>query len=312
MATAKRKINWRAYNQELIGRGSITFLFSKDITSSWYNRGRSGRGGFQKVYSDVAIEALSLVRFKYKMTLRSVQGFSQDLFKLSGHGGIKTPHFSTLSRRLEKSEIKLRGGKWAKKLGKAKENTYVVVDSTGLKVFGEGEWKVRQHGYSKRRTWRKLHLCVDERDSEILSVSLTDNSFKDNELLPGMLEGYEGQVSCVSGDGAYDASNCWDFCRSTGIHGIFPPRRGAKIQRHGNKAGAPLDRDEHIRMIRRKGRKRWRGDSGYSRRSLAETAVFRFKALFGDRLASRNFACQANEALLKCKLLNMMACPKVL
>ena len=314
MATKKRKrkINWRVYNEKLINRGSITFLFSKKVVSSWYNRVPSGRGGFQKVYSDTAIEVLSLIRFQYKLTLRSVQGFAKSLFKLSGFRGIRVPHFATLSRRLGKSKISLSGGKRGGRSGKAKENIYVVVDSTGLKVFGEGEWKVRQHGYSKRRTWKKLHLCVDEKDSEIISVSLTDNSFKDNELLPDMLEGSEAQVSCVSGDGAYDASNCWDFCRSSGIRGIFPPRRGARIQRHGNRDGPSLDRDEHIRMIRRRGRKRWKEESGYSRRSLAETAVYRFKALFGDRLFSRKFDCQANEAFLKCKLLNMMAVPKVL
>ena len=129
-----------------------------------------------------------------------------------------------------------------------------MIDSTGLKVFGEGEWKVRQHGYTKRRTWKKLHLCVNESNSEIISASFTDNSFKDNEVFKEMLEGMESKVSKVSGDGAYDAQECWDFCHSRGIKGIFPPRKGAKIKKHGNCKGEVLPRDEHIRMIRRMGK----------------------------------------------------------
>ena len=204
------------------------------------------------------------------------------------------PDYTTLSRRLEKCEIKIRK---KRKSGKVKsgENIHVVVDSTGLKVFGEGEWKVRQHGYTKRRTWRKIHLCVDESSNEIIGACLTDNSFKDNEVLPGMLKENKKGIVRISGDGAYDASNCWNFCQSNGIEGVFPPRRGARIKRHGNCAGPPLQRDEHIRMIRRGGKKRWKGESGYSRRSIAETAMYRIKALFGERILSRRFANQANE-----------------
>ena len=306
-----KKINWSAYNKELVRRGSITFWFSEDIAKHWYDVTSSGKG-FLRVYTDIAIQTLSMVRFQYNLTLRGVQGFAESLTKLiPGLFGLNIPDYSTLCRRMKKSQVDM--GKIRKRAGK--ENIHVVIDSTGLKVFGEGEWKVRQHGYSKRRTWQKLHLAVDEKNSDIISVSLTECSFKDNELLPDMLNGLEGDISRVSGDGAYDARNCWDFCHNTGIEGIFPPRRGAKIRTHGNsKVSDPpsLGRDNHIRQLRRMGKKRWKLASGYSRRSIAETAMQRFKMLFGDRLLSREFARQANEVFIKCKMLNQMAVPKVL
>ena len=244
----KRKINWPAYNKQLVRRGSLTFLFSEDVAHNWYNTSPKG-SGFQRVYTDTAIEVLSLIRFQFRLTLRATQGFVESLAQLIPElSSLNIPDYSTLSRRLRNCQISF--GKI-----KSKEAVYVVIDSTGLKVFGEGEWKVRQHGYTKRRTWKKLHLCVNESNSEIISASFTDNSFKDNEVFKEMLEGMESQVSKVSGDGAYDAQECWDFCHSRGIKGIFPPRKGAKIKKHGNCKGEVLPRDEHIRMIRRMGKK---------------------------------------------------------
>ena len=244
----KRKINWKAYNKQLIQRGSLTLLFSEDVAHNWYNTSPKG-SGFQKVYTDTAMEILSLIRFQFRLTLRATQGFVESLVSLiPGLSGINIPDYSTMSRRLRKCQIGL---------GRIKsgEAIYAVLDSTGLKVFGEGEWKVRQHGYSKRRTWRKLHLCVNEANSEILSVSLTDNTCRDNEVFGEILGGLESEVSKASGDGAYDTKDCWDFCHSHGIEGVFPPRKGAKIKKHGNRKGEVLPRDEHIRMIRRIGKK---------------------------------------------------------
>ena len=212
---------------------------------------------------------------------------------------------STLSRGLESAQISL--GKL-----KSGEQVHVVIDSTGLKVFGEGEWKVRQHGYSKRRTWRKLHLCVDESNGQILSSSLTDNSYKDNELFKDLVEGLEDHIDKASADGAYDSKECWQHCQDNDIQGIFPPRKGAKLKQHGNSKKDRLQRDEHIRAIRHKGKDQWKKDSGYSRRSISETAMYRFKTLLSDKLSSREFQRQAAEAFIKCKILNKMTVPSAL
>ena len=244
----KRRINWKAYNKQLVERGSLTFLFSEDIVHNWYNSSPKG-SGFQKVYTDTAIEVLSLIRFQFHLTLRATQGFAQSLIQLlPGLSGLNIPDYSTLSRRLRNCQINLG-------TIKSKEAIYVVIDSTGLKVFGEGEWKVRQHGWTKRRTWKKLHLCVNGSNSEIISASFTDHSFKDNEVFADLLEGLGSEVSTVRGDGAYDTWKCWNFCHSHGIKGNFPPRKGAKIKKHGNRKGEKLPRDETIRMIRRIGKK---------------------------------------------------------
>ena len=179
----------------------------------------------------------------------------------------------------------------------------------GHPLYGEGEWKVRQHGYSKRRIWKKLHLAVDESNSQIESVVLSDNSFKDNELFEDLLDSVDDKISQVSADGAYDSRNCYDICKGKGINLVVPPRKNAVIERHGNCHDPPLPRDIHIREIKKIGRKKWKEKQKYHRRSVSETAMYRFKALFGDKLSSREFQRQANEVFIKCKRLNQMKTP---
>jgi len=162
MGKRLKQINWKSYNKKLIERGSITFWFPPDVKDRWLNA--STGPGFQKIYSDEAIEVVSMIRFFFKQPLRATQGFTASLMALLGFD-LPVPDYSTLSRRMRKLEVKLG------KLQSKGKNIHVVLDSTGLKVFGEGEWKVRQHGYSKRRTWMKLHLTVDEADGEMLSMS---------------------------------------------------------------------------------------------------------------------------------------------
>ena len=219
MGKRLKEINWKSYNKELIRRGSITFWFSDDVVDSWYSAS-TGRG-FQKIYSDSAIEILSMIRFRFHLTLRSTQSFFESLVQLMSLS-FQVPDYSTLSRRLDKCDVHL--GKL-----KCSEPVHVVIDRTGLKVFGEGEWKVRQHGYSKRRTWTKLHLCVDEGNQQIISTSLTENSFKDNEVFEDLLYDLENHVGQASANRAYDTKNCWDFCEYNDIKGTFPPKKGALL-----------------------------------------------------------------------------------
>jgi hypothetical protein len=242
MGKRLKKINWKTYNKKLIERGSITFWFPKDIEDRWLND--SIGPGFQKIYSDEAIEVVSMIRFFFKQPLRATQGFTGSLMELLGFD-LPVPDYSTLSRRMKKLEVKLG------KLKSKGKRIHVVLDSTGLKVFGEGEWKVRQHGYSKRRTWMKLHLAVDEADGEILSMSLTENSFKDNELFEDLLKGLEDKISDVSADGAYDDQKIWDFCEEKKINPLIPPKKNAVLKQHGNSKSPPLKRDETIRAIKK-------------------------------------------------------------
>src|SRR5207253_470162 len=177
---------------------------------------------------------------------------------------------------------------------------------TGIKVYGEGEWKVRQHGYTKRRTWRKLHLCVDERTREILVAGGSTNSISDGEMLPGMLGEVGGEISQVSCDGIYDQRKCYEAINEVRARAAIPPRRGARIWQHGNSLKERLVRDENLRSIRKQGRKKWKEEVGYHRRSLAETTVLRYKTIFGDRSQSRKIENQFVEMFIKCAALNRM------
>lgn len=301
----RSQINWPLYNKSLVERGKITFWFSEDVEKSWYNKKKSGGRGASNTYSQAAIDALSLVRFRFALTLRETQGFAESLAELMGLN-VDIPDYTTLCRRLLSASqdiaAKLQSGK----------SVHVVVDSTGLKVFGEGEWKVRTHGYSKRRTWMKLHLSVNEKDNQILSMVLTDNSFKDSEVFEDLMEDIEADIDQATGDGAYDAKNCWNWAAENEVRGVFPPRKDAKIKIHGNSDDEPTERDEHIRLRRRVGKKKWKKKTKYSRRSIAETAMYRFKTLLGEYLSSRWFPNQVAEAAIKCRVLNMMATPAML
>jgi hypothetical protein len=295
-------IDWKSYNRSLINRGQITFWFSEDVLADWIAPSTGKRGG-QTFYTDTAIDVLSVLRFRFGLTLRSAQGFAESLVQLMGVA-LPIPDYSTLCRRLPALPAKLEG-----QLSR-KESLHVVVDSTGLKVYGEGEWKVRQHGISKRRTWLKLHLAVDSGNNQILSAALSTNDFKDNQLFSDLVDNIPGDIGQVSADGAYDSKDCFAKAKERSFFPTFPPRRGAKLKNHGNSSGPKNPRDENIRGVRKLGRKAWKKSVNYHQRSLSETAMYRFKTIFGERVSSREFDRQAAEAFLKCRILNKMKTPK--
>jgi transposase len=173
-------------------------------------------------------------------------------------------------------------------------------------VYGEGEWKTRQHGVSKRRTWRKLHLGVDEATGEIVAMVVTTNNVADGEVLEDLLDQIEHEIEQVSTDGAYDHRHCYDEIDARGAKAVIPSRKDAKVWQHGNRKDKPHQRDENLRSIRKHGRKRWKRDSGYHRRSIAETTMFRLKTIFGGNLSARKFDNQAVELFIKCAALNRM------
>lgn len=291
--------NWAEYNQALVRRGSITLWISDDVISAWQATPSNPRprGGQQK-YADGAIECLLMVKSVYHLTLRATEGFAQSLCDLL-HLALPIPDYTTVCRRAKTLSVALPTT--------AQGPIYAVLDSTGLKVFGEGEWKVRQHGYSKRRTWRKLHLSVDEASGEIQAEVLTEANVDDAEAALELLEQTAVEIERLGGDGAYDKEKVYTAAQEHGVGRIvIPPRRDAHIWQHGNCTAPPHPRDENLRRIREVGRRRWKQESGYHRRSLAETAVFRFKTIFGDHLSARELARQKTEARIKCAALNCM------
>lgn len=291
-------IDWPEYNKSLIERGKLSFWISHDLKEVWYSDLE------ETTYSDRAIEVLSVLRFKFGLKLREIEGFARSLFSWIGLD-LKVPSYSTLCRRLGKLNLVF----WQEI--SPDDRIHVVVDSTGLKVYGEGEWKVRIHGHSKRRTWRKVHFAVDEKNNRILGVVLTTNDFKDNEVFRQLIGQIElNNISQVTGDGAYDDKKCFAWAEDNKIRVVFPPRRGAKIQQHGNSKKKAKIRDILIRGISKYGRRAWKKRVKYHRRSIAETAMYRLKTLLGDRLQSRKFENQWAEILIKVNILNKMETPR--
>lgn len=290
--------NWPEYDTSLRQRGSLTFWISQELLENWATKKRTGVRGASPTYTDAAIETLAVVKYLFGQASRQAEGLLASIFELM-KVKLPVPDHTTLSRRLAKLELRMP----VKPKQKAR---HVVCDSTGVKVYGEGEWKVRQPGYSKRRTWRKLHLCVDEESREIMAVGATTNSISDGEMLPELLAAVGGEISQVSCDGIYDQRKCYEAINGVKARAAIPPRRGARIWQHGNSRKERFVRDENLRAIRKQGRKAWKEEVGYHRRSLAETMVFRYKTIFGDRLQSRKIENQFTEMFIKCAVLNRM------
>lgn len=268
------------------------------MIDAWEHDNAEWKVGRPFVYSDVAIEALLMLRELFRLPYRQTEGLGRALVKLM-QADVAIPDYTSLQKRAAKLNITLEVDK------SMAGPIDVVVDSTGLKVYGEGEWKVRKHGAGKRREWRKLHLAVDPDTHEIVAQALTENSGHDADQVDDLLDQVEGEVQNFYGDGAYDQWKVYDSLDEREIGSIIPPRKNAKIKQHGNASGDPLPRDECIRQIRRDGRKAWKESIGYHRRSLAETAMHRMKCCFGDKLKNREFENQQTEAALRCKLLNL-------
>jgi hypothetical protein len=285
--TTYRLRNWSQYTNALKQRGSITFHFAPDVAQGWMSQHKTGRKGASPTYADQAIAACLSVKIVFGLPLRQTQGFVQSVLRLLDLSHLPTPDYSTLCRRQKDLSVPLSHSR------SPREPIHVVVDSTGLKVFGEGEWQVKKHGASKRRTWRKLHLGVDEATGEIVAVVTTEADVADGTAFPRVLAQVEPPLRQCSCDGAYDWWQIWEAIEARGAKATIPPRSGAVIRQHGNCAASPLPRDEVLRAIRRSGLRRWKQESGYSRRSLAETAMMRQKVLFGSGLWSRSLARQS-------------------
>jgi hypothetical protein len=291
-----RITNWRKYNESLVKRGSITFWFSQEVIDQWHHPNNRPKVGRPFVYSDMAVECLLVLRELFQLPYRQTEGLGRSLVELM-ELSLDIPDYTSLAKRAAKLGISLD-------VGRHRGAIDVVVDSTGLKVFGEGEWKMRKHGKSKRRTWRKLHLAINPDTQEIEAETLTENNCDDASQADPLLDQLHNPTNAFYGDGAYDKWKVYDTLEKRGTKAIIPPQRNAKISQHGNSGARPLSRDEAIREIRRHGRRRWKERVGYHRRSLSETAMHRMKCCFGDHLKNRLLPNQQTEARLRSKILN--------
>ena len=290
--------NWSKYDKALVQRGSITFWMSDDFEKTWRHTGKKQRGS-QFDYSDQAMLVMLTVKEVFHLTNRGVEGFVRSLLRMMKIN-LPVPDHSTLSRRSQELKVKLPK--------KTSQSLNIVMDSTGLKIYGEGEWKVRMHGVSKRRTWLKLHVGANPEGGEIQAVLLTQNNVSDDQVVETLLEQIEQTILDFAADGAYDKRKVYDSlnAHSPDVTILIPPRKNARIWKHGNTKNERLKRDENLRSIRKDGRKEWKEKSGYHVRSLAETIMFRLKTIFGNGLSARLIETQTTQALIRCMALNKM------
>lgn len=297
-----RITNWPEYNRALKNRGGLTIWFSDADISAWKNQEYTGEKGRPKIYSNEAILCALVIRAVFHLPLRALEGFLSSIIealKLS----LPVPSYTQISRR----SVDL--GKALSRLS-TRRPTDLVFDSTGLKVYGEGEWKVRQHKASKRRTWRKLHIALDPKSGEVICSELTTCSEGDAETGERMLEKAPKTVRKVYGDGAYDSADFRKGIHQKGAQAIIPPPRNARINPQSKEPEIQA-RNDDITIIRGfggddKARKIWKVLIGYHRRSLVETMMYRIKQLLGPSLRSRTMDRQSVESKVKCLVINKM------
>jgi hypothetical protein len=308
-AQGNRISNWAEYNKALVTRGSITFWISEDSSSSWYYDGKRAPGG-RKVYSDHAVMICLTLKEMYSLTLRQTQGFVDSIAQLISDSSIKSPSYSQLCRRRQSISVKLS------KKAKFSQNHCVLVDSTGIKIYGQTEWYESKYGKKQRQKWRKLHVLVDHHSQSILGAKLTVAYTHDathfNDLINMLPK--DSRAQTIIGDGCYSLHQCHDAADRYGAHLLAPPHCNALLQREnrGYKyKPATLRRDEAIEYVRKHethelGLAAWKESVNYHRRSLVETAMFRLKTIFGEEIRAKNLHIQQQVMYIRCLALNKM------
>jgi hypothetical protein len=291
-----RVTNWTEYDAALCRRGSLTVWFTEEAIRAWRAEPRTTRGG-QPWCSPLAILTALTLWAVFCLALRQTEGLIGSILHLLGLD-LAVPDHTTLSRRAATLEVpRPRPGTGP---------VHLLVDSTGLKLGGPGEWLVEKHGTKKRRAWRKLHLGVDAETGRIEAVELTANEVDDGSRVGPLLDQVADPLASFTGDGAYDRADVYGAvaARHPETAVVVPPRRDAVPSAAAETE--PTRRDQHVRSIAEQGRLGWQKASGYNRRALAEAMISRYKRVIGDALRSRTDRRQVTEVAIAVRALNRM------
>jgi Transposase DDE domain len=296
----RRVTNWAAYDASLRQRGSLTIWFSDAAIAGWRAELRTTRGG-QSWYSPLAILTALTLRAVFRLALRQTEGLIGSIIHLLGLS-LAVPDHSTLSRRAATLDVpQLRSS-----AGTGTEPVHLLVDSTGLKLCGAGEWLVEKHGAKTRRSWRKLHIGMDANTGEIVATALTTNDTDDASQIGPLLDQVEKPLASLTADGAYDQDSVYaavaDHHPDAAV--IVPPRATAVLS--ATAETEPTQRDRHLQCIAEKGRMGWQKTSGYNARSRVETAIGRYKRVIGDGLRFHKDERRATEVAVAVGVLNRM------
>ncbi len=291
-----RVTNWPEYDAALRARGSLTVWFTAEAIAAWRAEPRTTRGG-QPHHSDLAIATALTLRAVFRLALRQTEGLVGSILHLPGLDPA-VPDRSTMSRRARTLELP--------RTRRGRRPMHLLVDSTGLRLSGPGEWLAGRHGSKARRLWRKLHLATDA-DTGGIAAELAGHDADDGgQVVEALLDGYGGPVASFAADGAYDRA---DACaavaaRSPRAAVVIPPRSSAVLSAAGN--AEPTQRDAHIAAIAAHGRMGWQRRSGYNWRALVEADASRWKRIIGDGLRSRTDDRRSAEAAIAARALNRM------
>ena len=290
--------NWAEYDAGLRRRGSLTLWVTDEAMAKWQAAPRPTPGG-QPCYSDLAIETGLMLRLAFHLPLRQTEGLMTSIFELMGVS-LSIPDHSTLSRRAGRLAAISKG------CCLPDGPVHLLIDSTGLKVYGAGEWLQEKHGVRARRTWRKLHLAVDVDTGMTLAVTLTENDEGDPSQVGPLLEQIDTKIGSVTADGAYDGAPTYATiaAHAGDIPVIIPPHVTAVLSE--NAATSPTQRDQHITLLADEGRLAWQKETGYGKRALVETTMGRYKTIIGPSLRARELPGQRAEAAIGVAVLNRM------
>lgn len=293
--------NWKAYNESLCKRGSLTLWIEESVLREWKQVSNDKKVVGEKLYPDSIIQCCLLLGKVYHQPLRQTTGFVESLLVMIGCKDFQVPDYSTLCRRQSCLSVEVsRAWESGKKID-------IAIDSTGLKVYGEGEWKVRKYGASKRRTWRKLHIGIDIDTQEIVCVELTTNAEDDAAVAGRLLKDKTTKLNSFRGDGGYDDFSFREILGKE-VKQIIPPPIDAVVHEGTKKkptAAYLKQGNEAVTWIKTHDRKAWKIKEGYHRRSLNEVAMFRYKTAFTASMSARKMENQKREVALKCKILNI-------
>ena len=289
--------NWSEYEAGLRRRGSLTLWVTEEAIDGWGAEPRTTRGG-PATYCDSAIQTCLMLRSAFKLALRQAEGLMTSIVELLGCE-LAVPDHTAVSRRAIKLPSIARAALPEGPL-------HVLIDSTGLKIYGAGEWLTDKHGRRGPRQYRKLHLAVDADSGQIVAVTLTDQRVDDPSQVGPLLEQIPNEIEQVTGDGAYDGEPTYATiaARSADIAVVIPPRATSTVP---PELGLDASRrDVHVHTAAALGRLGWQEVTGYGRRALVETTMGRDKALIGARLHARNDAARRTEAAVGAVVLNRM------
>jgi hypothetical protein len=295
--------NWPAYDASLRQRGSLTVWFTDEAIRAWRAEPRTTRGG-QPWYSELAILTALTLRAVFRLAFRQTGGLIGSLMRLIGLD-LPVPDHTTLSRRAATLEVpRPRSG--SRDAGREAAPVHLLVDSTGLKLCGPGEWLIEKHGTKTRRSWRKLHLGVDADTGQIVASVLTSHDADDGAEVGPLLDQVAGPVMSFTGDGAYDQDGVYASVaeRHPEAEVVVPPRANAVPSNAAE--SNPTQRDRHLQHIADHGRRAWQRASGYTKRARAEAAIGRWKQVIGDRLRAHTDERRATEVDVAVYVLNRM------